>query len=108
MYLLFYMSAELGILTKKIIHTKGVKRQSDLRYVLRKINSPMCNVIVKIKVFTLASMNMTVCWDIAPCKLVETDRRFSGDYCLHYQGDRPTRLHGTTSEKSSSKSIIVL
>jgi hypothetical protein len=27
-------------------------------------------------------------WDIAPCNLV-VDRRFSGAYCVHHQGDRP-------------------
>jgi hypothetical protein len=30
---------------------------------------------------------MSVFWDIAPCGLVEIDRRFVGAYCLHYQGD---------------------
>jgi hypothetical protein len=30
---------------------------------------------------------MTIFWDIAPCSLVETDRRFRGAYCLHYQND---------------------
>jgi hypothetical protein len=30
---------------------------------------------------------MTAFWDIAPCSLVEVDRRFRGAYCLHYQGD---------------------
>jgi hypothetical protein len=33
---------------------------------------------------------MTAFWSIAPCSLVEVDRRFRGAYCLHYQvsGDR--------------------
>jgi hypothetical protein len=30
---------------------------------------------------------VTVFWDVAPCSLVETDRRFRGAYCLHHQGD---------------------
>jgi hypothetical protein len=30
---------------------------------------------------------MTVFWDVAPCSLVEIDRRFSGAYCLHHQDD---------------------
>jgi hypothetical protein len=30
---------------------------------------------------------MTVFWDFAPSRLVETDRRFRGTYCLHHQGD---------------------
>jgi hypothetical protein len=32
-------------------------------------------------------MKMTVFWDVAPCSLVEVDRRFRGAYCLHIQGD---------------------
>jgi hypothetical protein len=27
---------------------------------------------------------MTAFWDIAPCSLVEVDRRFTGTYCLHH------------------------
>jgi hypothetical protein len=30
---------------------------------------------------------MAVSWDVARCGLVDTDRRFRGAYCLHYQGD---------------------
>jgi hypothetical protein len=30
---------------------------------------------------------MKICWDVAPCSLVEIDRRFRGVYCLHHQGD---------------------
>jgi hypothetical protein len=28
-------------------------------------------------------MKMAVFWDAEPCSLVDTDRRFRGDYCLH-------------------------
>jgi hypothetical protein len=31
-------------------------------------------------------MYLTLPWNIAPCSLVEIDRRFRGSYCLHYQG----------------------
>jgi hypothetical protein len=34
---------------------------------------------------TIASIKMNVIWDAAPCSLVETDRRFTGTYCLHYK-----------------------
>jgi hypothetical protein len=34
---------------------------------------------------------MTVFWEVAPCSLVETDRRFSGAYCLHHHQDDPIR-----------------
>jgi hypothetical protein len=56
---------------------------------------------------------MTAFWDIAPCGLVEADRRFRGAYCLHHQDDDDgrtnlplerrftcTRLRGTTSQKA--------
>jgi hypothetical protein len=33
-------------------------------------------------------MKMTVFCDVAPCSLVETDRRFRDSYCLHHQGGR--------------------
>jgi hypothetical protein len=33
------------------------------------------------------SMNMAVFWDVAPCGLVDIDRRLRGAYCLHHQGD---------------------
>jgi hypothetical protein len=28
-------------------------------------------------------LKMTVFWDVAPCSMVEIDRRFGGAYCLH-------------------------
>jgi hypothetical protein len=31
---------------------------------------------------------MTVFWDVAPCSLVQIDRRFRGAYCLLHQGDK--------------------
>jgi hypothetical protein len=30
---------------------------------------------------------MKIFWDVAPCNLVEIDRRFRSAYCLHHQGD---------------------
>jgi hypothetical protein len=33
-------------------------------------------------------MTMAVVWDVAPCSLVEVDRRFRDDYCLRHQGDK--------------------
>jgi hypothetical protein len=30
---------------------------------------------------------MAVFCDVAPCSLLETDKRFRGAYCLHHQGD---------------------
>jgi hypothetical protein len=39
---------------------------------------------MRFQVLTAASMKSTVLWDIAPCSLVEVDRRFWGAYCLHH------------------------
>jgi hypothetical protein len=35
------------------------------------------------QVLTAASMKMTVFWGIAPCIIVEIDRRFRCAYCFH-------------------------
>jgi hypothetical protein len=43
--------------------------------------------VVRFQVFMLASMKITVFWDVAPCSLVEVYRRFGGAYCLQLQGD---------------------
>jgi hypothetical protein len=32
-------------------------------------------------------MNMTAFWNMAPCSVVEVDRRFAVAHCLHYLGD---------------------
>jgi hypothetical protein len=32
---------------------------------------------------TVSVKTITVLWDVALCNLVETDRRFTGVYCLH-------------------------
>jgi hypothetical protein len=34
-------------------------------------------------------MKIAVLWHVAPCSLVDTDRRFRRAYCLHHQGDDP-------------------
>jgi hypothetical protein len=46
-------------------------------------------------------MKGIVFWGVEPCSLVEVDRRFTSDYCLHHQGDHPdeTGLHGATFQK---------
>jgi hypothetical protein len=38
-------------------------------------------------------MKMIALCDIAPCSLVEVDRRFRGMYCVHHQGDDEGRGH---------------
>jgi hypothetical protein len=41
---------------------------------------------LKFEVLIATGMKMTTFWDIAPCSLVEVNRRFIGPYCLHHQG----------------------
>jgi hypothetical protein len=51
---------------------------------------------------------MVVLWNVAPCSLVDVDRRFRGPYRFHHQGGEAhlksrsvcTRLHGATSQKT--------
>jgi hypothetical protein len=50
---------------------------------------------------------LTVFWDVAPCSLVETDRRFRGAYCLYHQGDA-NRLHGAESLKTAIIIIVAV
>jgi hypothetical protein len=39
-----------------------------------------------------------VFWDTAPCSLVEVDRRFRGEYCLHRQSLPLRKLYGAISQ----------
>jgi hypothetical protein len=53
-------------------------------------------------------LKTTAFWDVAPCTLMEVDRRFRGASCLHHQAtNRPlkrrstsTRQHGAASQKA--------
>jgi hypothetical protein len=80
------------------------------------------NHTMRFQVLTATRIKTTVFWDVAPCSLVETDRRFRGAFCLHHQGRRPdyggskhllkrrsisTRLHGATSQKTSSTRTVI-
>jgi hypothetical protein len=38
-------------------------------------------------------LKMTAFWDLAPCNLTEVDRRFTGVYCLHHQGNDRGSTH---------------
>jgi hypothetical protein len=49
--------------------------------------------IIAISGSLVASVNITACYDIALCNLVEVDRRFRGAYCLHQQVDEGSILH---------------
>jgi hypothetical protein len=44
-----------------------------------------------------ASMKMTAFWDVAPCSILELDRRFRCAYCLYHQGDRRESTSDTSA-----------
>jgi hypothetical protein len=55
----------------------------------------------------VTSMKVTLLWDVAPCSLVDTDRRFGGSYYLQCfitatseKSSVSTGLHGATSRKT--------
>jgi hypothetical protein len=48
--------------------------------------NPTLNMIIR-KHDNFTTMKTTAFWDIAPCSLVEVDRRFRGAYCLLHHGD---------------------
>jgi hypothetical protein len=41
---------------------------------------------------------MAVFWDVAPCNLIDIDRRFGGGYCQHYQVRKQAVSSSATSE----------
>jgi hypothetical protein len=55
----------------------------------------MCNAVKQ-------KLTMTVVWDVAPCGLVEINRRFRGAYCLHYQANPPRPDDGAVSTSETS------
>jgi hypothetical protein len=42
---------------------------------------------------TISSLKMAVLCDVAPCNLVDIDRRFGGTYCLHHRHDVGSSNH---------------
>jgi hypothetical protein len=55
-----------------------------IKYACRRKNCNIANTCMRFYVLTTASMKMKALCDMAPCSLVEVDRRFRGAYCLHY------------------------
>jgi hypothetical protein len=51
-------------------------------------------------------MNITAFRDIAPCSLIEANRRFSGAYCLHYQSDIRIDINLTDYTYSNGKMLL--
>jgi hypothetical protein len=79
------------------------------------------NILIKLKFvgfqfLTAASMKIIVFWDVAPCSLVEADRRFWGAHCLHHQDNRRSRhwnvgkflLDYTTPRRQSSSDLTLV
>jgi hypothetical protein len=46
-------------------------------------------------------------WDVAPCGLVEINRRFSGAHCFHHQGDEWSALIALMMEAVSTSETSV-
>jgi hypothetical protein len=63
---------------------------------------------VGFQVLTAVSMKIAVFWVVAPCSLVEVYQRSTGPCCLHHQGDRPTSLHGVTTQKTAIFKLAVI
>jgi hypothetical protein len=40
--------------------------------------------MVRSEVLTAMSLMMAIFWDVVPCSLLDTDRRFRGDYWVHH------------------------
>jgi hypothetical protein len=55
-------------------------------------------VTVRFQVLTVANIKMTVFWEVAPCSLIEIERRFRGAYCLHRQGDVSSQLVNSSGQ----------
>jgi hypothetical protein len=49
----------------------------------------------------IRNVQMAVFWVVPPCSLAEVYRRFRGPCCFHHRGDRQTRLHGATTQKTA-------
>jgi hypothetical protein len=43
--------------------------------------------LLSFDVLKTTNMKMGIFLDVAPCSLVDTNRRFRGAYCFHHQGD---------------------
>jgi hypothetical protein len=52
-------------------------------------------------------MNVTVLWDVAPCSLVEIERRFTGAYCFHQQGGQFLRDYTAQHPTRQSFSVYL-
>jgi hypothetical protein len=48
---------------------------------------------MRFQILTAATVKRTAFWDIAPCCIVEVDRRLRGAYCLHHHSDDGGSVH---------------
>jgi hypothetical protein len=63
-----------------------------LRYKVQPVNA-----LLRLEIFTAASMKNGVFWDVKPCGFCK-NRRFGGKYRLHHKSDR--LLHGFKSHQT--------
>jgi hypothetical protein len=75
-------------LEKKSLHLPGIKPRSPSRPVRSQTLYWLCYPRPPILSFNESSfrrpkLEMVVFWDVAPCSLVDVDRRFRGTYYLH-------------------------
>jgi hypothetical protein len=73
------------VILQNYLYCEIINQQSYLVH-LDKEDEEQAMLFVKFLVPTAGSMKMSVFWNIAPCSLVETDRRFRGAYCFHHHG----------------------
>jgi hypothetical protein len=53
----------------------------------------------RLRVLTASSMKMTASCEIAPCSLVEVDRRFRGAFSLHHKDDETLEYFNETTRR---------
>jgi hypothetical protein len=61
-----------------------------MRWLLSPTSSPWC---ILDKYWFVGLLKKITLWDIAPCILVEVDRRFIGAYCLHHHSSNCPQSH---------------
>jgi len=83
---------------RKILGSYKDEKVEKLRHYLTR------NFMVSFEALTATSMKMTVACDIAPCSLIDIDRRLRDTFCLYRRCDRcwsiSTRRHCAISHKT--------
>jgi hypothetical protein len=64
-------------------------------------------ILVQFQVLTAARMRMTLCWNVAPCYVVEIDRRYAGAYCICLSDDGGSNTLETSVSCYETKRRII-